>query len=96
MNVVYESEVSYIFINVLFGKRLHSFGEIPYPCTTLPSRYLSLIKIPNRSGKYSRRKSNIKFKQIKINCTVEPLLYDHPQNHVVVVVSEGWSLVMDS
>ena len=28
--------------------------------------------------------------------TVEPLLYDHPQNHIGVVVSEGWSLVRDS
>ena len=50
------------FINVLFGKRLHGCGEIPYPCPTLPSRYLSLIKKPNRSRKYARRKSDIKFK----------------------------------
>ena len=28
--------------------------------------------------------------------TVEPLLYDHPQNHIGVVVKEGWSLVRDS
>ena len=28
--------------------------------------------------------------------TVEPLLYDHPQNHIGVVVYEGWSLVKDS
>ena len=27
--------------------------------------------------------------------TVEPLLYDHPQNHIGVV-EEGWSLVRDS
>ena len=27
---------------------------------------------------------------------VEPLLYDHPQNHIGVVVYEGWSLVRDS
>ena len=28
--------------------------------------------------------------------TVKPLLYDHPQNHIGVVVLEGWSLVRDS
>ena len=33
---------------------------------------------------------------IFVVCTVEPLLYDHPQNHIGVVVSEGWSLVRDS
>ena len=28
-------------------------------------------------------------------CTVEPLLYDHPQNIIGVVVQEGWSFARD-
>ena len=36
------------------------------------------------------------YEGVSFNVTVEPLLYDHPQNHIGVVVYEGWSLVRDS
>ena len=32
-------------------------------------------------------------KVVKLCSTVEPLFYDHPQNHIGVVVKAGWSFM---
>ena len=54
---------------------------------------ISYMKINNHYN-YNHYNSQIAY-TIKqgYTCTVEPLFYDHPQNHIGVVVKAGWSFM---